>query len=404
MKRVIATVRATAWPTAGVLILAATLGAGCGAGPKSPPLVELEQLRDSAYSRTVRINPAEVEQPRVAEIRQRAATAVAESDRYYGAAIEAWESGNSDVSEEYASQGLILYRAAEAYARSADARERIEGANATYQLQLERRNRYDDMARANEEVINLLTALQTLYDETEDCRADMAAVTAEAQARQAAEFLLQEARWEQRQAQNNGADSTAGTVYNEGVRLLAEAAGYFDGSQFDRAYTTAETAQARFREAQIQSQSQIDSRNQRMLRSSRNDALFSDAVELFGERATVDGRGLVVSVPNLFADRRTDIRSDMTYVLDQVAGLLNEHSRFDVVIEGHTSDSGSRDSNVAVSRARAEAVRDYLLRQDVRSRRMTTTSYGEDFPRYSNRDNAGRDNNNRVELVFPMSE
>jgi len=376
----------------------------CGPGPKSESLLELEALRAAPYTSNIRIDPEDVTQPRVQEIRTRAFSSIAESDAYHDAAFEAWEGSDDEVSDEYATYGVLMYRAAESYSRAADARDRIEQANSSYQLQLERRNRYNDMVRANEEVISLLLALQALYDQTEDCRADMAAVSAQNQARLAAEYALQEARWSQREAETAGSVTAAEIVYNEGLRLLAEAMGYNDGGQFQLAYDTAQTAQSRFREALLQAGPSLQEARTRAMDRTRNQGLFDDAVELFGENASADIRGVVVVLPNIFADRRTDIRSNQTYMLDQVAGLLTEHRRFDVTIEGHSSDSGSADSNVAISRARAEAVRDYLLRADVRSRRMDTEAWGEQFPRYSNRDNAGRDNNNRVELVFPYDD
>ncbi len=383
-------------------LLLASLTGACGPGAKGESLLELEALRAANYSRTIRIDPAEVEHPRIKEMRESASAAIAESDAWYDAAVDAWESAKDEQAEEFARQGVLLYRAAEAYAHGADARERIEQANAGYQLQLERRNRYNDMTRANEEVIGLLIALQRLYDETSDCRADMAAATAEAIAQDDANFQILEARAAKRDAENNGADGFAPSVYNEGVRQLSEALGYSDSGQFRLAAEAATNAHSRFREALLQSQTEIQEVRQGLLNRSANEDLFEEAVQLFGENASVDGRGLVVVVPNLFADRRTDLRSDKLYILEQVAGMMRSNRRFDVTVEGHTSDSGNRDSNVAISRARADAVRDNLIQNDVRSSRISSDPLGEDFPRFDNRDRQGRENNNRVELVFPF--
>ena len=380
------------------------LTAGCGPGAKGQSLLELEALRASNYSRTIRISPDEVDHPRLQEMRTLAVGTIAESDQWYNASIDAWESARDEESEEFARQGVLLYRGAEAYSRSADARERIEQANASYQLQLERRNRYNDMIRANEEVIMLLRALQELYEQTSDCRAGMAAASAEGQAREAAALNLLDAQAAKREAENNGANGFAESVFNEGVRQLAEALGYNDSEQYQLAADTATAAHSRFREAILQSQTEIQDLRRGLLRRSANEDLFEEAISLFGDNAQMDGRGLVVVVPNLFPERRSDIRTDNTYVLDQVAGLLRDNRRFSVLIEGHTADSGNADANSAISRARAEAVRDYLIQHDIRSRRLSTESFGEAYPRYDNRDRVGQTNNNRVEFVFPFED
>ena len=52
----------------GVLLIA--LMAACGAGPKGDALAELEALRASNYARQVRIDPEEVEHPRIREMRE----------------------------------------------------------------------------------------------------------------------------------------------------------------------------------------------------------------------------------------------------------------------------------------------------------------------------------------------
>ena len=380
------------------------LSVGCGPGPKGDSLLELEALRASNYTRTIRISPDEVDHPRLQEMRTLAVATISESDQWYEASIEAWETARDEEAEEFARQAVLLYRGAEAYSRSADARERIEQANASYQLQLERRNRYNDMIRANEEVIMLLIALQELYDQTSDCRADMAAASAESQAREAAALNLLDAQAAKREAENNHANGFAETVFNEGVRQLAEALGYNDSAQYQLAADTATAAHSRFREAILQSQTQIQDLRQSLLRRSANEDLFEEAVSLFGDNAQMDGRGLVVVIPDLFPERRSDIRNEKTYLLDEVAGLMRENRRFEMVIEGHTSDAGNADSNSAISRARAEGVRDYLMQHDIRSRRLSSESYGEAYPRYDNRDRVGQANNNRVELVFPFED
>jgi outer membrane protein OmpA-like peptidoglycan-associated protein len=385
---------------AGVLGLLGLTTVACGPGQKGQSLLELEALREANYTGIIRTDPAEVENPRVQPVRQQAWGSIRESDEWYRAAVRAWENREGNESEEMARQGVLLYRTAEAYARAADARQQIENANLTYQTQLERRNRYNDMLAANEELIELLTGLRRLYDQTEDCRAELAGFSAEQEAEMRAEFAVGDARFMQRQAENRRANEWADQTYNQGVQLLSNAAEYVQARQYQLAFDTATLAATRFRESMEQTQSRFQDVQAGHLRSSGNQQLFDRAVSLFGDDASIDARGLVVVVRNLFLDRRNTIRDDRSEVLNQLAGLIRDGRRVSLTIEGHTSERGSREQNQTLSVDRAEAVREYLSNQGVRGSRVTVVGLGEDYPRYDNRTREGREDNNRVELVF----
>ena len=92
-------------------------------------------------------------------------------------------------------------------------------------------------------------------------------------------------------------------------------------------------------------------------------------------------------------------------VLDQVARVLLEHPEVArVVIEGHTDAEGSPASNQRLSLARAEAVRDYLVRQGVPAERLEARGLGARRPAGSNGTQAGRGENRRAELLLILGE
>ncbi|NOK18873.1 OmpA family protein [Corallococcus carmarthensis] len=92
-------------------------------------------------------------------------------------------------------------------------------------------------------------------------------------------------------------------------------------------------------------------------------------------------------------------------VLDQVARVLLEHPEVErVVIEGHTDAEGSSDSNQRLSLARAEAVRDYLLRKGVPAHRLEARGLGARKPASSNGTQTGRGENRRAELLLILGE
>ncbi len=67
-------------------------------------------------------------------------------------------------------------------------------------------------------------------------------------------------------------------------------------------------------------------------------------------------------------------------------------------IEGHTDGTGSRDANLALSQARAEAVRDALASRGVAHDRLIPVGLGFDEPVASNATAEGKARNRRIEL------
>ena len=84
--------------------------------------------------------------------------------------------------------------------------------------------------------------------------------------------------------------------------------------------------------------------------------------------------------------------------LNGVAKILNEYPKSSLRIIGHTDSVGSSESNLTLSERRAESVGDYLIRQNVKSGRLSTTGYGERRPIATNDTAAGRAANRRVEI------
>jgi outer membrane protein OmpA-like peptidoglycan-associated protein len=84
--------------------------------------------------------------------------------------------------------------------------------------------------------------------------------------------------------------------------------------------------------------------------------------------------------------------------LDSIAEHLVTTPALRVEIRGHTDSTGSSRGNARLSQARADAVRLYLHRRGVPLKRMVARGFGPDIPVASNRTEAGRARNRRVEL------
>jgi OOP family OmpA-OmpF porin len=89
--------------------------------------------------------------------------------------------------------------------------------------------------------------------------------------------------------------------------------------------------------------------------------------------------------------------SDHT-VLDRLATLLKETPDAQVEIVGHTDAVGTAASNQALSEARAQAVKAYLVEHGVSADRLTARGEGEDNPSGDNTTAAGRQLNRRIDF------
>ena len=93
------------------------------------------------------------------------------------------------------------------------------------------------------------------------------------------------------------------------------------------------------------------------------------------------------------------LRPEARTVLDQAARTLKENADVHVQIEGHASEEASAEYNQALGSRRAQAVREYLVKQGVDASRLDTISYGKTRPKYDNSKEETRRLNRRAALV-----
>jgi outer membrane protein OmpA-like peptidoglycan-associated protein/6-phosphogluconolactonase (cycloisomerase 2 family) len=104
---------------------------------------------------------------------------------------------------------------------------------------------------------------------------------------------------------------------------------------------------------------------------------------------------------NVYFDLNESVLQN-TYVseLQQLADLLNKNKRLNTEIIGHTDSTGSIQYNNKLSLARAKVIRNYLIDKGIETSRITFSGKGSSEPVASNKDEAGRQKNRRVEFVF----
>jgi outer membrane protein OmpA-like peptidoglycan-associated protein len=71
-----------------------------------------------------------------------------------------------------------------------------------------------------------------------------------------------------------------------------------------------------------------------------------------------------------------------------------------VLIEGHTDNVGSDETNLNLSQRRANSVQSYLVSQGVNAARLSSSGLGEGSPVADNDTDTGRQQNRRVELII----
>lgn len=110
--------------------------------------------------------------------------------------------------------------------------------------------------------------------------------------------------------------------------------------------------------------------------------------------------GRVATHGILFDVGSDHIRAESTPTLKNISDMLAAHPDLKLMIEGHTDNVGSAQSNQALSERRAAAVKQYLVTMaHVDAARLSTKGYGASKPIAPNTTDEGRQENRRVELV-----
>jgi outer membrane protein OmpA-like peptidoglycan-associated protein len=117
------------------------------------------------------------------------------------------------------------------------------------------------------------------------------------------------------------------------------------------------------------------------------------------ERALAEsGRADVYSI--YFSFNSDVIREESEPTLKEIAEVLRRHPDWKLQVNGHTDGIGNEQRNLDLSRRRASAVKDALVkRYGVGTARLTTQGFGKSQPKDTNDTLEGRARNRRVELV-----
>ncbi len=99
-----------------------------------------------------------------------------------------------------------------------------------------------------------------------------------------------------------------------------------------------------------------------------------------------------------FATGKADITPQSENTLRKALKTLQTYPDISVEISGHTDNVGSDASNQKLSERRANAVKDWLVREGINPDRITAVGYGESQPTATNDTPEGRQKNRRIEF------
>ncbi len=102
--------------------------------------------------------------------------------------------------------------------------------------------------------------------------------------------------------------------------------------------------------------------------------------------------------PIQFEYNRATIKPVSLPILDEVVILMKARPDISIGVYGHSDNKGGRDYNVRLSRARAAACMDYLVKQGIDQKRLQSEGYGPDKPVADNATEEGRAKNRRVDF------
>ncbi|MFI5219080.1 MAG: OmpA family protein [Bacteroidia bacterium] len=102
---------------------------------------------------------------------------------------------------------------------------------------------------------------------------------------------------------------------------------------------------------------------------------------------------------NVFFDTgKSSLRTESFKALNELAEAMKAKPTLEIEIAGHTDNVGSPESNLKLSQGRADAVRNYLIKNSIAASRVTAKGYGDTEPVAYNDTDEGRQKNRRTEV------
>lgn len=99
-----------------------------------------------------------------------------------------------------------------------------------------------------------------------------------------------------------------------------------------------------------------------------------------------------------FENNKSVLLPEATKSLDNLLGLVAKLHKYKLVISGHADDVGEKERNLVLSKERATAVMNYLIKKGIPKTRLSAVGYGDTKPISTYDNDKGRSKNRRVEI------
>jgi len=101
-----------------------------------------------------------------------------------------------------------------------------------------------------------------------------------------------------------------------------------------------------------------------------------------------------------FDTDKFDIKAENNEGLNKLSEVLSKQKDWKLLIEGHTDDVASAESNLKLSKNRANEVKKYLVSKGVPESMIVSEGYGETMPIEDNSTESGKAKNRRIEFTI----
>lgn len=379
-----------------VVLVVSTVFIGCGPGPKSQQLEELERTLQDPRAREVKEAPGANKPYR-------------EARQYRRLALESWEEGREDRSKEYALLGTLRYRTAEAIAEQNEHKQRLDKANA----RIDESN--PEIKALNQERNKLAKEVQDLEREVAQARrkseerdrltkanqqrANMGSGgTNDSALRQQLQNELRRVEDARKDAQEVDAATHAPQQFNRADNQLTSIRTMMTNNNINaQLVDQARSAAQLFQQAKTEAQPKYEEALQKAKPEARRASLRSEGANTFGSPYVVtEPNGARIIMAGLFEQGSATISPSKQVLVEELVKLALKYDEFTIFIEGFTAKTGSATENLGLSQLRARAIKDTLTAKGVKASRIDTRGLGQDRVRYP----SDRALNDRVEVVF----
>jgi len=127
-------------------------------------------------------------------------------------------------------------------------------------------------------------------------------------------------------------------------------------------------------------------------------SMKQDIIMTMQEAIESEGKATIYGI--LFDVAKSTIKPESDVALKQIADYLNKFPEVKIIIVGHTDITGSFQSNITLSKERAESIKTYLITNGkIDKSRLQSDGVGPLCPVSTNSTDDGRKLNRRVEIV-----